>query len=184
MPRERQITHPIIDHRDSDEMPEFDREWCARLLKEHEERYHAVHNSEPVKLTGKGFALSGNWRAVVAIVALLSLVAITAILSKYGLPRPTAIPPITGFFSVAAPLTAVGQWTPQTISLGTFIPPVNARYPSAMLHMYFQRRGASDPADTYHGDKTGGGSAAANLGIEFISAHIRRTGFGTVTPYA
>ena len=97
MPRERQKSAPFIDHRDSEEMTTPDREWCAQMLKEHEERYHAVRSSEPVKLTGKGFTLTGNWRAVVGIVALLSLVAITAILAKYGLPKLSVVAPITGF---------------------------------------------------------------------------------------
>jgi len=62
-------------------MPENDREWCAQLLRDHENRYHAT-GSIPVKISTKWFKFSGGWKAAVAILAIIAAVAITYLRSK------------------------------------------------------------------------------------------------------
>jgi hypothetical protein len=87
-------------------------------------------------------------------------------------------------FGTTTAITAAEQWSSKTISLGSFAPPAAAQYPSAMLHVWLQRPGSSDALDTYGGDKTGGTTLAANLGLESIDCHVRRTGLGTAGLYA
>lgn len=83
-------------------------------------------------------------------------------------------------FRVKTTLSAT-QWTHTMISLGTFTPPAGALYPSASLHVWLRRPGSADAEDTYDGDKVGGPTTAANIGLEYVDCHVQVQGFGTVT---
>jgi hypothetical protein len=97
-----------------------------------------------------------------------------------------AIPSWAGWtpFTVTVPFLGADIWLPKAVSLGQYMPPAAARYPSAMLRVWIQRPGATDPNDTYAGNKPAPGTAAANLGVEFADCHIQLAGFGTKTLYS
>lgn len=74
---------PMIDSRDE---PTTDREWAAKLLWEHEQRYHKRTTSNPVELHSKWISLRGNWRGVVilgvTLGAMITAVAITYLITR------------------------------------------------------------------------------------------------------
>ena len=86
-------------------------------------------------------------------------------------------------FRVVTTLTAT-QWQSFAVSLGSFTPPAGALGPSAVLHVWLRRPGSSDSADTYEGDKVGGPTAAANVGLEYADCHVQVQGFGTPGLYS
>lgn len=65
--------------------------------------------------------------------------------------------------------TAAEQWREVAVSLGPITPPAGVA-DSAHLWVYVRRVAATD---TYEGNKTGGGTAAANVGLISFDCHCR-----------
>lgn len=70
--------------------------------------------------------------------------------------------------------------TEVAFNLFTTTPPVSAQKPSATLYMTVDRVSGSG---TYTGNKVGGGTLSANVGLLFLDAHQLITKTGTLTPY-
>lgn len=71
---------PLEDHRD---WPDDSREFAAKLVWEHEERYHKVKtSSDPMELTSKWATLKGNWRGVTILGVSIAAVAIVYLLTR------------------------------------------------------------------------------------------------------
>lgn len=83
-------------------------------------------------------------------------------------------------WSATRAITAPENNTEVAFNLFTTTPPVSARKPSATLFMTIERTSGSD---TYTGNKVGGGTAAANVGLLFLDVHQLITKTGTLTPF-
>jgi hypothetical protein len=88
-----------------------------------------------------------------------------------------------GTIDVTVPILDTEQWAPKIASLGPITPPVLAQKPSAFLHLWIQRPGASDALDTYDGNKPDH-TAAANVGLEGLDCHVYVSGVATAGLYA
>lgn len=95
-----------------------------------------------------------------------------------------AVPALAQLPAFSAPVTIASGllWQETIVSLGMFTPPAAAKVPSADLMLYVRRNGTS-PTDTYSGSKSGPGTAAANLGIQFVDCHAHVNKLGTASIY-
>lgn len=81
--------------------------------------------------------------------------------------------------SVTASYTPAHQYTHQTLSFGTVVPPSGA-FESCVLVFKVERD--ASVADTYSTNKTGG-TGAANVGVLFFDLHYQKIKAGTISEF-